>query len=37
MAKVYWEDYGSDEDIAIKRFMGCQIRSVVAEENGLGV
>ena len=37
MAKVYWEDYGPDEDIPIKRFMGCQIRSVVAEENGLVV
>ena len=37
MAKVYWEDYGPDEDIPIKRFMGCQIRSVIAEENGLVV
>jgi hypothetical protein len=37
MAKIYWEDYGPDEDIPIKRFMGCQIRSVIAEENGLVV
>lgn len=37
MAKVYWEDYGPDEDVPIKPFTGCQIRSVIEPENGLVV